>query len=136
MDIQDILATVAVGDGDGNGDLAVEAPWPPEGRVQGVGNIGGGNDDDVQALVKPVHQGRSWATPRFSTSPTTFFLPEGDGIYLVYEGDAGSLTSGLLKGGGVDQHRPPWGQGLNVPGNLLTYIVLTLAQPKGRALYP
>ena len=95
VDLQDIQAPVAVGDGDG--DLPVEPPRPPKRRVQGIGDVGGGNDNDVLALVKTVHQGQEGGHHPLLHVADDIFPPGGDGIDLVDEDDAGSLASGLLK---------------------------------------
>ena len=57
VDLQDLLAPVAVGDRDG--DLPVEAARPAQRRIQGIGDVGGGNDDDVLALERPSIEARS-----------------------------------------------------------------------------
>ena len=53
VDLQDLLAALDVGQVDD--DLAVEAAGPQQRRVEHVGPVGGGDDDDLVVALEAVH---------------------------------------------------------------------------------
>src|SRR5205823_12079154 len=53
VDVEDGLAALEVGPVDD--DLAVEAAGAEQGRVEDVGPVGGGDQDDALTEVEPVH---------------------------------------------------------------------------------
>src|SRR5581483_12490863 len=53
VELQEPAAALAVGRG--HHDLAVEPTGPQESRVEDVGAVGGGDDDDVGVLAEAVH---------------------------------------------------------------------------------
>ena len=56
---------------DANVDFAIEATETTKGRVDGIGAVGGGHNDDVRASLKTVHESeelRNDATFDFSVS--------------------------------------------------------------------
>ena len=58
MHLEDLEAALDVGEVDG--DAAVEAAGAEEGGVEGVGAVGGGEDDHARVAVEAWGCGRGW----------------------------------------------------------------------------
>ena len=89
VDLQDLLAAVLVGNGDG--DFAVEAARPAQGRIQHVGQIGGRQHDHVLPLRQAVHQGQQLGHDALFHVADHAIAARGDGVDLVEEDDARRL---------------------------------------------
>ena len=111
MDLEDLLAAPAVGTVDD--DLAVEAAGAQQRRVEDVGPVGGGDEDDVVLHLEAVHLDEELverllalvvAAAQAGAAVTT------DGVDLVHEDDAGRVLLGLLEqvadpaGADADEH--------------------------------
>ena len=97
VDLEDLEPSLAVGDR--HGDLAVEAPRAAQGRVQGVGDVRGPDDDDLSARLEPVHQRQQLSHDpalHLLLAPHVLAL-RGDGVDLVDEDDGGGAALGLLE---------------------------------------
>ena len=97
MDFKDFQTAVTVGDW--NHNFAIKSAWPSQGRIEGVGDIGGGNHDHLSASLQTVHQGqelRDYATFHLMLS-TKLFTLGGDGVDFVDENDAWGLAGGFFK---------------------------------------
>ena len=86
VDLEDLLPPVLVGNGDG--DFAVEAARPAQGRVQGVGQVGGRQHDHVLPLRQAVHQRQQLGDDALLHVADDPLAPRGDGVDLVEEDDA------------------------------------------------
>ena len=108
---EDRLAAVDVGRG--QHDLAVEAARPQQGRIEHVGAVGGGDDDDVGVRVEAVHldqdliQGLLALVVRAAQAGAAL---AADGVDLVDEDDARRVALGLIEqvahaaGADADEH--------------------------------
>ena len=88
-------AAVAVGDRDG--DLAVETPGPPQGRIERVGEVGRRDHDHVAAAIQPVHQREQLRDHALLHVADHLLAPWRDGVDLVEEDDARRLSRRLLE---------------------------------------
>ena len=71
MNLQDLQTAAPIRDG--NDDLPVEPARTPQGRVKGIGDVGGGDNDDVLSLVQAVHEGKELGDdPLFHVSDNVF----------------------------------------------------------------
>ncbi len=97
VDLEDLAPAIAVGDADG--DLAVEAARAAQGRVQRVGDVGGGDDDDVAARFQAVHQGQELGHhAALHLAVAAHLLALGrDGVDLVDEDDGRGVLAGVFK---------------------------------------
>ena len=106
-----MLAALAVGAVDD--DLAVEAARPQQRRVEDVGPVGGGDEDDVVLHLEAVHLDqqlvqRLLALVVTAAHPGTAMA--ADGVDLVHEDDAGRVLFRLLEevadaaGADADEH--------------------------------
>ena len=95
MDLEDFPPPVLVGNGDR--DLSVEAAGPAQGGVQGVGQVGGRQHDDVLPLRQAVHQRQQLRHDAFLHVADHAFPPRRDGIDLIEEDDAGRPLRRLLE---------------------------------------
>ena len=118
VDLEDPFPTEEIGGIDH--DLAVEAPGPEQGRIEDVGPVGGGDDDDAVVGVEAVefHQ-------ELVEGLLTFVVPAteagtamtADGIDFVDEHDRRSMALGLLEqisnsgGADADEHLDEIGPG-------------------------
>ncbi len=81
-------------------DLAVEAAGPQEGRVEDVGPVGGGDDDDVRAGVEAVHLNENLVERLLSlivAAAEPGAAVSTDGVDLVDEDDARGVALGLVE---------------------------------------
>ena len=95
VDFQDLLPPVLVGNGDG--DFAVEAARPAQGGIQGVGQVGGRQHDDVLPLREAVHQRQQLRHDALFHVADHPLAPRGDGVDLVEEDDARRLAGRLVE---------------------------------------
>ena len=95
MNAEDLSSAFVVGHA--NDDLAVEATWAAERLVDRFRPVGGRDDDEVLARLKPVHQAQQLgddALFRFAGDLATLGR---DGIDLVDEDDRGRGCSRLFE---------------------------------------
>src|SRR4249919_1454093 len=98
VDLEDVLAAFAVGPVDD--DLAVEAAGPQQGRVEDVGPVGGGDQDDVVFHLEPVHLDQELVQGLLALVVAAAHAGPAvaaDGVDLVHEDDAGRVLLGLLE---------------------------------------
>ena len=79
-------------------DVAVEPSGPQQGRVQDLGTVGGGQDDDPLVGVEPVHLGQELVEGLLPLVVAAHHVgPPGpaQGIDLVDEDDTGGVLGGL-----------------------------------------
>ncbi len=98
MYAEDVLALLDVRHGDH--DLAVEAPGPEEGRVEDVGPVRRGEDDDAVLRVEAVHLDEHLVQGLlpFVMAPAVAGTPgAADGVQFVDEDDAGGAPPPLLE---------------------------------------
>ena len=111
VDLEDLPAADAVGPVDD--DLAVEAAGAQQRRVEDVGPVGGGDQDDVVLHLEAVHLDeqlvqRLLALVVAAAEAGAAVAP--DGVDLVHEDDAGAVLLGLLeqvahaRGADADEH--------------------------------
>ena len=109
--LEDLAAAVAVGAVDD--DLAVEAPGPQERRVEDVGAVGGGDEDDVVLHLEAVHLDEELVQRLLAlvvAAAEAGAAVAADGVDLVHEDDAGAGLLGLLeevahaRGADADEH--------------------------------
>src|ERR1041385_8031072 len=96
LDLQDLEAALLVGHADL--DLAVEAPGAAQRRIDGVGPVGGADDDDLAAALEAVHQGQHLRHDAALHFALHLVALGRDGVHLVDEDDAGRVLLGLLEG--------------------------------------
>ena len=97
VDLEYRLAALEVGELDR--DAAVKAARARERGVEGIRAVRGGEDDDAGVVLKAVHLGeqlveRLLALVVAAEAAVTLLA---DGVYLVYEHDAGGLLLGLAE---------------------------------------
>ena len=111
VDLEDLLAALAVGAVDD--DLAVEAAGPQQRRVEDVGAVGGGDQDDVVFHLEAVHLDQELVQRLLAlvvTAAHAGAAVAADGVDLVHEDDAGRVLFGLLEevadaaGADADEH--------------------------------
>ena len=111
VDLEDLLAALAVGAVDD--DLAVEAAGPQQRRVEDVGPVGGGDQDDVVLHLEAVHLDEELVQGLLAlvvTAAHAGAAVAADGVDLVHEDDAGRVLLGLLEevadaaGADADEH--------------------------------
>ena len=111
VDLEDLLAALAVGAVDD--DLAVEAAGPQQRRVEDVGPVGGGDQDDVVLHLEAVHLDQQLVQRLLAlvvTAAHAGAAVAADGVDLVHEDDAGRVLFGLLEevadaaGADADEH--------------------------------
>ena len=98
MDLEDLLPTSDVGQR--NDDLAIEATGTKQRRVEHVGTIGRGDDDDPFVALETVHFDQQLIESLFA-----FVVPSSkpraavaaDGVDFVDENDAGRMLLRLLE---------------------------------------
>jgi len=95
VDSEDLAPPALVGDADH--DLAVEAAGAAQRLVDGVGAIGRGDDDDVGALLQPVHQGQKLGDEALFRLAGDLGALGRDRIDLVDEDDRRRSAGRLLK---------------------------------------
>ncbi|TFB02298.1 hypothetical protein CCMA1212_006004 [Trichoderma ghanense] len=96
VDLENLQTASRVGDA--NVNLAVETTESSQGRVDGVGSVGGGHDDDVGARLHAVHEGEQLRHDTALNFTIGLVSLGGDGIDLVDEDDGGRVLLSLLKG--------------------------------------
>ena len=89
MDLQDLFAPVAVRNGDGN--LPVEPPRPPQGRIEDIGQVGRRDDDDLPPLGEPVHQRQELGDDPLLDFAHHLLAPGGNGVDLIQKMMLGAL---------------------------------------------
>src|SRR3954471_19077036 len=90
MDLEDLLAALAVGPVDD--DLAVEAAGPQQCRVEDVGPVGGGDQDDVVLHLEAVHLDQQLVERLLALvvpAAQAGAAVAADSVDLVHEDDAG-----------------------------------------------
>ena len=94
--LQDLQSPGLVGHADD--DLAIEPARPPQGGIEGIGNVRGTDDDDLPARLEPVHEGEQLRDdPAFDLLLAAQCRPLGrDGVDFVDENDA-RAGAGLLE---------------------------------------
>ena len=112
MHLQDLLAPDAVRPVDE--DLPVEATRPQQGRIENLGSVGCGNQDDPGGRVEPVHLHEQLVQRLFllvvTAEPRNGAAGAAQRVQLVDEDDAGRLGAGLLEqvahagGAHADEH--------------------------------
>ena len=111
VDLEDLLAALAVGPVDD--DLAVEAAGPQQRRVEDVGPVGGGDQDDVVLHLEAVHLDEQLVEGLLAlvvTAAHAGAAVAADGVDLVHEDDAGRVLLRLLEqvadagGADADEH--------------------------------
>ncbi len=95
VDLQDLLASVAVGNGDAN--LSVKPPWPPQGRIEHIRQVGRRNNDDLLPLGESVHQCQQLGYDPLLDLAHHLLAAGGNGVDLIQEDDAGGLAAALFK---------------------------------------
>ena len=86
--------------GQRNHHLAVEAPGAQKRRVQHIGPVGGGDDDDALAAGEPVHLHQELVQRLLAlvvAAAETGAAMAPHGVDLIDEDDAGRLLLGLLE---------------------------------------
>ena len=111
VDLEDLLAAVAVGAVDD--DLAVEAAGAQQRRVEDVGPVGGGDQDDVVLHLEAVHLDQELVQGLLAlvvAAAHAGAAVAADGVDLVHEDDAGGVLLRLLEevadaaGADADEH--------------------------------
>ena len=111
VDLEDLLAALAVGAVDD--DLAVEAARPQQRRVEDVGPVGGGDQDDVVLHLEAVHLDEQLVQRLLAlvvAAAHAGAAVAADGVDLVHEDDAGGVLLRLLEevadaaGADADEH--------------------------------
>ena len=109
MDLEDLEPALHVGSVED--DLAVEATGPQQRRVEHVGAVGGGDDDDVGVGVEAVHLDEDLVErllPLVVRAAQAGAALAADGVDLVDEDDAGAVALGLVEqvahAAGADAH--------------------------------
>ena len=111
MDFEDLLATDHVGVG--HDHLAVEAAGSQQRRIEHVGPVGGGDQDDAFVRLEAVHLDQQLIERLFAlvvAAAETGAAVTADSINLVDEDDTGCVLLGLLehvahaRGADADEH--------------------------------
>ena len=95
MDFKDLLAPMAVGNRDA--DLPVKPPWPPQGRIEHIGQVGRRYDDDLLPLGEPVHQSQQLSDHSLLNLAHHLLAAGSNGVDLIQEDDAGGLAAALFE---------------------------------------
>ena len=98
MDLQDVLPALQVGEL--HRHPPVKPAGPGEGGVQGLGPVGGGQNDDAVVALKAVHLGEQLVEgllPLVIAAVSARVALLADGVDLVDEDDTGRLLLGLLE---------------------------------------
>ena len=118
VDLEDLLAAEPVGPVDD--DLAVEAARAQQRRVEDVGPVGGGDQDDVVLHLEAVHLDEQLVQRLLAlvvAAAEAGAAVAADGVDLVHEDDAGGVLLGLLeqvadaRGADADEHLDEVGPG-------------------------
>ena len=96
VNAKDFETTIFVRDTDIN--FAIEASETTQGRVNGVGAVGGANDDDGRALLQPVHEGQHLTDNATFDFTVGLFTLGRNGINLVNEDNGRGIFFGFFKG--------------------------------------
>ena len=111
VDLEDLAAAEAVRAVDH--DLAVEATWPEQRRIEDVGAVRGGDQDDVVLHLEAVHLDEELVQRLLAlvvAAAETRAAVSTDGVDLVHEDDAGGGLLRLLeevahaRGADADEH--------------------------------
>ncbi len=111
VDVEDLRPPLAVGAVDD--DLAIEAPRAQQRRVENVGTVGGGDQDDVVFHLKAVHLDQQLVERLLAlvvAAAEAGAAVASDGVDLVHEDDARGVLLGLLeevahaRGADADEH--------------------------------
>mmetsp|Transcript_536 Transcript_536/g.849 ORF Transcript_536/g.849 Transcript_536/m.849 type:complete len:322 (-) Transcript_536:300-1265(-) len=84
--------------GDTDIDFSVEATSTTEGRVDGVGSVGGGNDDDLASALGTVHEGKELGDDSLLGLTVTLLSVGSDGVDLIDKDDGGRVLLALIEG--------------------------------------
>ena len=84
--------------GDANINLTIEASEATKGCIDGIGTVGGTNNNDGGALLEAVHEGQELGDDTTLDLAVGLVTLGGDGVDLIDEDDGGSVLLGLLKG--------------------------------------
>ncbi len=124
VDLQDLVAALHVGSGDA--DHPVEAAGAQQGRVEHVGTVGGGDQDDAAADVEAVHLDEQLVQGLLALvvpAAHAGAAVSADGVDLVDEDDRRGVLLGLLeqvadtRGTDTDEHLDEVGAGDRVEGD-------------------
>ena len=111
VDAEDLLAAAHVGAG--HGDAPVEAAGAQDGRVEDVGAVGRGDDDDAVVRLEAVHLDEELVERLLALvvpAAEARAAVTADGVDLVDEDDAGRVLLALLEevahaaGADADEH--------------------------------
>ena len=81
----------------GDRDLPVKPARPPQGRVEHVRQIRGGDHDQLLPFGEPVHQRQQLRHDPFFHFSHHVLAPGRDGVDLIQKNDARALARGLLE---------------------------------------
>ena len=98
MYLENLFASLDVGGG--YHDAAVEAPRPQQGRVENIGAVGGGDDNDPFVGVEAVHFHQQLVQGLFAlvvTAAQSRAALAAHGVDLVDEDQAGSVLLAFVK---------------------------------------
>ena len=95
VDGEDLLAPDAVRNRDR--DLAVEPARPAQGRIEQVGQVGGGDHDQMLPFGQPVHQRQQLRHHPLFHLADHVLAARRNGVDLIQKDDAGALARGLLE---------------------------------------
>ena len=95
MNFEDFLAAVAVGDRDR--DFAVEPAGPAQCRIEDVGKVGCGDDDQVLPPGEAIHEGQELRDDPLLDFAHGVLAARSDCVDLIYENDAWRLPRSFLE---------------------------------------
>ena len=95
VDFENLPPPVPVGNRDR--DFAIEAAWPPQGRIERIGQVRRRNDDHVLPLGQSVHQGQKLGHDPFLDVADDLLTLRRDRVDLVEKDDAGRLARGIFE---------------------------------------
>ena len=95
MDFQNLQPSDAVRNR--NRNLAVKPSGPAQCRVKHIGQVGGGDYDDVLAAVKSVHQGQQLGDDALFDVAYGMLALGRDGVDLVQKDDTGASAGGVTE---------------------------------------
>ncbi len=95
VDLKDL--ETAGGVGDANVDLAIEAAEPTQGRVDRIGPVGGGHDDDVGPSLHAIHEGEELGDDTALNLAVRLLTLGSDRVDLVDKDDGGRVLLRFLE---------------------------------------
>src|SRR5262249_20455654 len=96
--LEDVLAALAIGAIDDY--LAIEATGPQQSRIEDVGSVGGGDQDDVVLHLEAIHLDQKLVQRLLAlvvAAAHAGAAVAADGVDLVHEDDAGRVLLGLFE---------------------------------------